>query len=136
MGHGFQRLAYFGGVLFAVVILLQYFEFPYGDVISSLFSASKIHIIKTGISYSTENFTTLKSFQNLSGSNISVSDRHTSGSVNNIKKHEASTRDVVPLVNLSSVIKEPRKKQKGNVVSISEMHDILFHNRASFYSMV
>ncbi|XP_024983590.1 probable glycosyltransferase At5g03795 isoform X1 [Cynara cardunculus var. scolymus] len=47
MGHEIQyileskRLVWLVAVVFAVVILFQYFEFPYGDVASSLFSAGR-----------------------------------------------------------------------------------------------
>lgn len=47
MGHEIQyileskRLVWLVAVVFAVVIMFQYFEFPYGDVASSLFSAGR-----------------------------------------------------------------------------------------------
>ncbi|KAJ0511805.1 hypothetical protein HanIR_Chr11g0556141 [Helianthus annuus] len=82
MGHGFHhtlgisRSAYFVGLVFVVIIILQYFEFPYGDVISSLFSASKIHIThstnRTSSNCTADNATTaLTSPQILLHSNMS-----------------------------------------------------------------
>ncbi|PWA72878.1 exostosin-like protein [Artemisia annua] len=118
---GIRRLAWIGGAVFAVLVIFKYVEFPYGDVISSLFSASKIHMTKTESSYPT----------NCLGSNTSVTYKNTSNLLHNFTKEEASTKDVVPLANVSSVIEVPRKKQKRNVVSISEMRNILVHNRAS-----
>ncbi|KAJ0511804.1 putative xylogalacturonan beta-1,3-xylosyltransferase [Helianthus annuus] len=146
MGHGFQhilgisRLAYFGGVVFAVIIILQYFEFPYGDVISSLFSASKIHISygtnRTSSNCTTDNATTaLTSPQIFLHSNMSETHKNASNLVRNFTKNESPTRDIFPSVNLSAVTEVHRKKQKAKVVSISEMHDILIHNRASSHPM-
>ncbi|KAI3677242.1 hypothetical protein L1987_86865 [Smallanthus sonchifolius] len=147
MGHGFQhilgiqRLAYFGGVVFAVIIILQYYEFPYGHVISSLFSASKIHITygakSNGSNYSTDNANiTLSALQNLLDSNISETYKNASNSVPNFTKNESSSsRDIFPSANLSTVTEVHRKKQTVKVVLISEMRDILVHNRASSHSL-
>ncbi|CAH1442180.1 unnamed protein product [Lactuca virosa] len=162
MSHGYQhilgiqRLACFGGVVFAVVIMFQYFEFPYGDVISSLFSATKIHITNTG-SYPRDNSSLLPQISgdmNMTG----ASDVLVKGIMNTYKGHDEgiikhnrsetkkelddstdlnrnATSLSVQLANVSSVIEVPRKKQKKKVVVISEMHDILVHNRASSHSM-
>ncbi|KAL7617771.1 hypothetical protein Lser_V15G01850 [Lactuca serriola] len=156
---GIQRLACFGGVVFAVVIMFQYFEFPYGDVISSLFSATKIHITNTR-SYPHENSSLLLQISgdmNMTG----ASDVLVKGIMNTYKGHDDDMIDIikhnrsetkkelddsidlnrnatslsVQLSNVSSVIEVPRKKQKRKVVAISEMHDILVHNRASSHSM-
>lgn len=137
MGHGvmrisgIRRLAWIGGAVFAVLVIFKYVEFPYGDVISSLFSASKIHMTKTESSYHAYNNTTLTAPPNCLGSNMFVTYKNTSNLLHNFTKEEASTKDAVPLANVSSVIEVPRKKQKRNVVSISEMRNILVHNRAS-----
>lgn len=151
MGHGLQhvlgiqRLAYFGGVVFAVIIILQYFEFPYGDVISSLFSDSKIHITYGGANsdrryISISNATAaLTAPQNLLDSDKSKTYKNASNSVHNFTKNGSSTGDVFPSANLSVVAEVRRKKEKKQivkVVSIYEMRDILVHNRASSHSMV
>ncbi|KAK9068393.1 hypothetical protein SSX86_012506 [Deinandra increscens subsp. villosa] len=137
-GHllGIQRLAYFGGVVFAVIIVLQYLEFRYGDVISSLFSASKIHITygasSNGSNYSTENATTTLILpQNRLNSNMSDTYKSASNSVRNFTKSESSSRDIFPSANLSDVTEVHSKKRTVKVVSVSEMRDILAHNRAS-----
>lgn len=60
MGNEFQylletkRLVWLVAAVFAVFMMLQYFEFPYGDVVSSLFSASKAQIVDVNGSYSHE----------------------------------------------------------------------------------
>nr|XP_043612321.1 probable glycosyltransferase At5g03795 [Erigeron canadensis] len=160
MGYGIQRLVCFGGVMLAVFIIYRYLEFPYGDVITPLFSASSICKTKTGSfphekpSQISEILGEITQDTNSTGSsysidyansttlaapiyrfNVSVYDRNVSNSVQNLKKDEALTKRLVPLVNLSSVTEVSHKKQKGNVVSISEMYDILVHNRASSRSM-
>nr|XP_043609497.1 probable glycosyltransferase At5g03795 [Erigeron canadensis] len=162
--RGIQRLVYFGGVIFAVFVVFRYLEFPYGDVISSLFSANNIFNTKTerfpqenpspiseiyeeitqdvnstASSYSEGNAsattTTLAAPINLLDSISSDHDRNVSNSVGDFTKDEASTKSInVPWVNVSSVIDVPNKTQQENVVSISEMHDILVHNRASSHS--
>lgn len=40
-----RRLLFVIGLLFAVVIVLQYFEFPYGTALSSLFSVAKLPVL-------------------------------------------------------------------------------------------
>ncbi|XP_076950143.1 putative glycosyltransferase At5g03795 isoform X2 [Bidens hawaiensis] len=121
MGHGFQhilgiqRLAYFGGAVFAVIIMLQYFEFPYGDVISSLFSASKMH--------------------KANDSNMSETYKNVSNLIHSFTKNESSTRDTVPSANLSAATKVRRRKQPMKVVSVSDMRVILARNRVSSHSM-
>ncbi|XP_071690724.1 probable glycosyltransferase At5g03795 [Rutidosis leptorrhynchoides] len=147
MGYGFQhmfgvrKLACLGGVLFAIFTTSRYFEFPYDDVISSLFSANDIQLTKIA-SYPPENSSLLSSTGDSSATNnasslIQTINKHdaSSSSIQTINKHHVSARDVVPLSNLSSITEVSRKKKKKNVVSISEMHDILVHNRASSYSM-
>ncbi|KAK9048386.1 hypothetical protein SSX86_032651 [Deinandra increscens subsp. villosa] len=145
MGHAFQyifgiqRLAYFGGVVFAVIIVLQYLEFPYGDVISSFFSASKIHITygadSNGSNYSTENATiTLTVPQKRLDFNMSETYKNASNLVLNFTKSESSSREIIPSANLSDVTEVQHKKRTMKVVSISEMRDVLVHNRA-FHSM-
>ncbi|XP_071697196.1 probable glycosyltransferase At3g07620 isoform X2 [Rutidosis leptorrhynchoides] len=60
MGHEIQylletkRLVWLVALVFAVLMVLQYFEFPYGDVVSSLFSASKAQIVNVNGSYQLE----------------------------------------------------------------------------------
>lgn len=186
MSHilGIQRLACFGGVVFAVVIIFQYFEFPYGDIISSLFSATKIHITKTG-SYPPENSSPPSKILGdiTQGANSTgPSDVLVKGITTTYKGHDEGIREynrsetkkklndstdlnrngvsrnkdmslekvresgsgfsrdnvtilTVPVANVSTVIEVPRKKQKGKVVSVSEMYGILVHNRASSRSM-
>ncbi|KAI3696668.1 hypothetical protein L6452_29129 [Arctium lappa] len=179
MGYVLQKLAYLVGVVFAVVIIFQYFEFPYGDVISSLFSASKIKITETG-SYPPEKSYPLPQIlgdtphteptdvhvkgigttynghdvhirkdkrkkelddsvvlrgNGVSGNQVVGNKNLTLEKIEQINGLEASTRGVVSLANVSSVIEVSRKKRKGKVVSISEMYDILVHNRASSHSM-
>ncbi|KAD3337660.1 hypothetical protein E3N88_33180 [Mikania micrantha] len=136
---GIQRLAYFGGVVFAVIIVLLHFEFPYGDVISSSFYASKIHISYGAYSNvsncSTYNSTTaLKAPQILLDSNIPETYKNASILVHNFTKNESIARNIFPSANLSAVTEVHRKKQKVKVVSVSEMHDILVQNRASSHS--
>lgn len=59
MGHEVQylsetkRLVSLVAVVFAVFMMFQYFEFPYGDVVSSLFSASRAQEVVNG-TYPTE----------------------------------------------------------------------------------
>lgn len=146
-----QRFASVVGVVFAVVILLHYFEFPYGDVISSLFTATKIHITKTRtyppesssplpqilgeITHGTNHTGSSYSTNSTAPSNLSSSSNVSVTYQNESNSHEPITRNMVPLANLSSVINASRKKRKGKVVTVSEMFDILAHNRASSHSM-
>lgn len=155
-----KRLVYLVAVVFAVFMMFQYLEFPYGDVISSLFSATKIHITNTR-SYPHENSSLLLQISgdmNMTG----ASDVLVKGIMNTYKGHDDDMIDIIKhnrsetkkelddsidlnrnatslsvhLANVSSVIEVPRKKQKRKVVVISEMHDILVHNRESSHSMV
>ncbi|KAK1425992.1 hypothetical protein QVD17_14659 [Tagetes erecta] len=145
MGHGLQhvlgihRLVYYGGVVFAVIIMLQYFEFPYGDVISSLFSDTKSGANNNGSNYSTDyNATTaLTAPQNLLHSNKSKTYKNASYLIGSFMKNESLTGHVLPLANVSGMTEVYPKKQRVKVVSISEMRDILVHNRnrASSHSM-
>ncbi|XP_076927628.1 putative glycosyltransferase At5g03795 [Bidens hawaiensis] len=148
MGHGFHhilgihRLAYFGGVAFSVIIMLQYFEFPYGDVISSLFSASKIHITygtnsTDSISNcSADNATSaLTAPQIFLDSNMSETYKDASNLVHNFTKNESSTRDMVGSANLSTATEVHHRKQPVKVVSVSEMQVILARKRVSSHSM-
>ncbi|KAI7754665.1 hypothetical protein M8C21_026196, partial [Ambrosia artemisiifolia] len=120
----------------------SYFEFPYGDVISSLFSASKIHVTygtnSTRSNCSTDTATTtttLTSPQILLDSSTSETYKNASNLVHHFTKNEPSSRDIFPSADLSAVTEVHRKKQKVKVVSISEMRDILAHNRASSHSV-
>ncbi|KAL4560317.1 hypothetical protein LXL04_032467 [Taraxacum kok-saghyz] len=154
MSHGFhhklgiQRSACFGGIVFAVVIMLQYIEFPYGDVISSLISATNTHTNKNG-SYPPQNSSppsqksgdithnsTKPPYVLVKGMTTTYKG-HDEGIMNHnntyLKRNTTSLS--VQLPNISVVVDVPRKKKKRKVVSISEMHDILVHNRASSHFM-
>ncbi|KAK3015951.1 hypothetical protein RJ639_007328 [Escallonia herrerae] len=43
-----KRLLWLMGLIFAMVLMVQYFELPYGNVLSSLFSGSKVQLPKVG----------------------------------------------------------------------------------------
>jgi hypothetical protein len=67
-----RRLIWLIGMMFAVILMLQYFELPYGNLLSSLFSAAKASVVgnssfQTGDSPSQSEF--IGNMTNLFGSN-------------------------------------------------------------------
>ncbi|KAI3522761.1 hypothetical protein L1887_00811 [Cichorium endivia] len=152
-----KRLVYLVAVVFAVFIMFQYIEFPYGDVVSSLFYASKgKNVINT--THPHENSSQIpqivKNITRFDGSNTSppgvlekdnktiYDDGDDVASKNlelerNFSNVSNSFQDFeVPSDNKSANEVLPSNQRAiGEIVTISEMHEMLVHNRASFRSM-
>lgn len=180
MGHEHQYLletkkfVWFVAVIFAVLMMFQYFEFPYGDVVSSLFSASKAQTVVNG-TYPSEPSTEIPQVSSnithvytpntsnvensilqvnispasspipatllspisdptiVSDPDTSKPDRDSSKSVQGLEEHEVLRKNPVKSDNTSSANGVP---SMGEVVTISEMHDMLVRNRALSRSTV
>ncbi|KAI3791990.1 hypothetical protein L2E82_05858 [Cichorium intybus] len=153
-----KRLVYLVAVVFAVFIIFQYIEFPYGDVVSSLFYASKgKNVINE--THPHENSSQIpqivKNITRFDGSNTSppgvlekdkktIYDRGDDVASKNLELERNfsnvsnSFQDYeVPSDNKSSANEVIPSNQRaiGEIVTISEMHEMLVHNRASFRSM-
>lgn len=201
-----KRLVWLVAVVFALFMMFQYFEFPYGDVVSSLFSASKGQILVSEsyppeassqlpqilgniTSFDSSNYTKPDGIlekdnrtiykENDVGSGNFESERYTdsdefretgddvsgekaevlapekarepggdfltnnvsnSNSVQDFEEPGGSQKSPLSSNNKSSVnqvppVKGRHERPMEEVVTISEMHDMLVHNRASSRSM-
>ncbi|KAI7739849.1 hypothetical protein M8C21_020582 [Ambrosia artemisiifolia] len=195
-----KRLVWLVAVVFAVIIMFQYFEFPYGDVASSMFTVGRVHPSLSHANQTKASAESPKSSDNITmfdvsnhtkpvdtlskGNNIGVENHIPSnGSTaspplsspasltapttvdntavspttaldNDTSKPEVNGPSSDPVFNKpvtsenrpavlageSPVKKVPRVKtvherQIGDIVTLSDMHDILRHNRASVRSM-
>ncbi|KAL8214547.1 hypothetical protein R6Q57_003996 [Mikania cordata] len=176
-----KRLVWLVAVVFAVVVMFQYFEFPYGDVSSSMFSvhraqpsSSQTNQTKTSseIPKSTGN-NTIK-FISPPPSSDSTTSPPSSTSASLTPTITVNNTVVVPSIaldnntlkpevnppNLDPNFKKPAPSENkpamstgepqvkelppvqpvqerpiGDIVTLSDMHDILLHNRASVRSM-
>ncbi|PWA68797.1 exostosin-like protein [Artemisia annua] len=182
MGHEVQylsetkRLVSLVAVVFAVFMMFQYFEFPYGDVVSSLFSASRAQEVVNG-TYPTEALSQIPQIHGnithsyaLDSSNSSLDALSTiPATLSPLSSPAPSTLPITvdttltgtsivldpdtskPEKDVSKSVQDSEESQKspvllddksanevhpmGEVVTISEMHDMLAHNRASSRSM-
>ncbi|KAM7493314.1 hypothetical protein LguiB_027923 [Lonicera macranthoides] len=99
MGHEFlhkfpvesRRIVWLIGVLFAMVLVVQYFELPYGNVISSLISSGKAQIL----SPRPESFSNTTLFDGLNSTNMNVADEvHEIANITEISEgHDLSLRN-------------------------------------------
>ncbi|CAI9289423.1 unnamed protein product [Lactuca saligna] len=156
-----KRLVYLVAVVFAVFMMFQYLEFPYGDVISSLFSANSAQKLKNG-SFPTKDSSQIpqivKNITHFHGSSytkpvsipsillppsISPSPPITLNTTtqSDPKKDIDASKSFHDFDKSSSANEVAQVKGSndhgtmGEVVTISEMREMLGHNRASFRSM-
>ncbi|KAL4592250.1 hypothetical protein LXL04_005238 [Taraxacum kok-saghyz] len=135
-----KRLIWFIAVVFAVYMTLQYIEFPYGDVISSLFSASSSQKV-INESYPPQNSSQIPQIvENITH----VDDTRTKydvGSENlelkrNISNDSSPKPAIIqPKQDSQAQVNGSNEMTMGEVVTISQMREILVHNRASSRSM-
>ncbi|KAL8227034.1 hypothetical protein R6Q57_016866 [Mikania cordata] len=115
-----KRFVWLIAVVFAMVMMFQYIEFPNADVASSLFSANKGQIAVN---------TTPSNHTISLGPNTSDPDRDESKSFKDFKELQ---NNPVHRDNKSSAEDSVLTR---DVVTVSEMHNMLAHNRASSRSM-
>ncbi|XP_076961127.1 putative glycosyltransferase At3g07620 [Bidens hawaiensis] len=154
MGHELQyiletkRFVWLVAVVFAVFMMFQYFEFPNGHVVSSLFSAREGQIVMNTTRFHASNTSNLSSLHNNTShasSPISPtvlppisSSLPPTTAVNTINSPTIHSSPNTSVKDFKELQKNPVAKEgvgTGNVVTISEMHDMLVHNRASSFSM-
>ncbi|KAF5819302.1 putative xylogalacturonan beta-1,3-xylosyltransferase [Helianthus annuus] len=171
MGHEFQylletkRFVWLVALVFAIFMMFQYFQFPNGYVVSSLFPVSDGQIVANTTRFHASDISNISSLHNNTSNALSpISATHlpqnspalTPTAAVNITLSaptiplgpvaSESDRDVSTSVkDFNGLQKNPvRSDDKSSatkdvitedVVTISEMHDMLVHNRASSRSM-
>ncbi|KAK9072824.1 hypothetical protein SSX86_009259 [Deinandra increscens subsp. villosa] len=172
MGHEIQylletkRFAWLVAVVFAMFMMFQYFEFPYGDVVSSLFSVHKGQIAGNTTHFHASNTSNISNLHNNNISDVSSPISATFLPPNSpaltlpTAVNSTLSNPTIPLgPNTSNPGQDASKSVKdftvlpknpvhsdnkssakevvlmGDVVTLSQMHDILVHNRASSRSM-
>lgn len=161
-----KRFVWLVAVVFAMFMLFQYIEFPHNDAVSSLFSSPKGQIVgntshyhasvTTNISNLHDNISDASSptsatflppnspaFTHPTAVNTTLSNRTTPLAPNTSKPGRNESKSVE---DFKEIQKNPVNSDnnssakdvvvKGDVATISEMHDTLVHNRASSRSMV
>ncbi|KAJ0616288.1 putative xylogalacturonan beta-1,3-xylosyltransferase [Helianthus annuus] len=171
MGHEFQylletkRFVWLVALVFAIFMMFQYFQFPNGYVVSSLFPVNDSQIVANTTRFHASDISNISSLHNnTSNASSPISATHlpqnspalTPTTAVNITLStptiplgpgaSESDRDVSTSVkDFNGLQKNPvRSDDKSSatkdvitedVVTISEMHDMLVHNRASSHSM-
>lgn len=162
MGHELQylletkRFVWLVAVVFVLFMMFQYFEFPNSHVVSSLFSAREGQIFMNTTHFHTSNTSNISNLHN----NVSQASSSMSPTILPPISPSLPPTTAVNTINSPTIhsspntsVKDFKELQKnpvhsdnkssakegvgtGNVVTLSKMHDMLVHNRASSFSMV
>lgn len=147
-----KRLIWVVAITFGIVIMLHYFEFPFGDVASSLFASSSqipkslSNITSSDVSNDTTPFVGLgdtgdrmeqkhnSTFEKVDENEHLAANNATFQPFNNTSKPHTDDS----LVKVFPPAKKSHKKpiKVKDIVTISQMRNILLHNRATVSSMV